>query len=83
MITTTEALQRAVKIAEEARVEWDSAPSGMRAGKIIIALSGAARGYRSDIDEIHDALARAREADRGRHRDPITDAAERAVLGLD
>lgn len=56
MLTTKEALERAVKIADEARQEWDAAPQGMRAGKIIIALSGHLPGYRIDIDEIHAAL---------------------------
>ena len=50
------ALRSAIKVAEEARVEWDEAPSGMRAGKILIALSGALPGYRADIDAIHAAL---------------------------
>jgi hypothetical protein len=52
----TEALERAIKVADEAREEWDKAPSGMRAGKILIALSGGCPGYRHDIDEIHAAL---------------------------
>lgn len=56
------ALQRAVEIAEEAREEWDKAPSGMRAGKILIALSGGCPGYRKDIDEIHDVLRRGNTA---------------------
>ena len=56
MLTAIEALQRAVKVADEAADEWDCAPSGMRAGKILIALSGRLRGYRKDIDEIHEAL---------------------------
>lgn len=51
------ALKRAVAIAEEARQEWDAAPSGMRAGKILIALSGGCPGYRKDVDEIHEALS--------------------------
>lgn len=63
MLTTLEALHRAVKIAEEARQEWDAAPSGMRAGKILIALSGGCPGYRRDIDEIHEVLKFARDRD--------------------
>lgn len=51
-----EALERAIKIAGEAQREWDEAPAGMRAGKILMALAGYAPGYRSDIDEIHTAL---------------------------
>lgn len=51
-----DALKAAVRIAEEARKEWDAAPSGMRAGKILIALTGSCPGYRADIDEIHAAL---------------------------
>lgn len=62
MLTTKEALERAIAIAGEAQQEWDAAPAGMRAGKILMALSGHARGYRSDIDEIHDALATAKRA---------------------
>lgn len=53
------ALKSAVAIAEEARKEWDAAPSEMRAGKILIALGGGLRGYRSDIDAIHGAIAKA------------------------
>jgi hypothetical protein len=51
------ALKKAIKVADEARDEWDKAPSGMRAGKILIALSGNCPGYRKDIDEIHAAIA--------------------------
>lgn len=50
------ALAAAVKVADEAREEWDSAPSGMKAGKLLIALSGGCPRYRADIDEIHAAL---------------------------
>jgi hypothetical protein len=56
MIDLQTALARAIEIADEAREEWDKAPSGMRAGKILIALSGNCPGYRRDIDEIHEAL---------------------------
>ena len=59
-IDLKEALQRAIKIADEAREEWDKAPSGMRAGKLLIALAGDCPGYRADIDEIHAALKSAR-----------------------
>jgi hypothetical protein len=52
------ALRSAVKVADEARDEWDYAPSEMRAGKIIIALSGKCRGYRADTDAIHATLAK-------------------------
>jgi hypothetical protein len=52
-----EALASAVKIADEAREEWDKAPSGMRAGKILIALAGGCPRYRADIDKIHAALS--------------------------
>lgn len=54
-----EALKAAVSIAEEARKEWDAAPNGMRAGKLLIALAGHIKGYRADIDAIHAALAKA------------------------
>jgi hypothetical protein len=53
------ALKTAIRIADEARDEWDKAPSGMRAGKLLIALSGHLKGYRPDIDSIHAALAAA------------------------
>jgi hypothetical protein len=56
-VTLREALQAAIKIADEAREEWDKAPAGMRAGKLLIALSGHLKGYRPDIDAIHAALA--------------------------
>ena len=53
------ALQSAIRIANEAREEWDKAPSGMRAGKILIALAGGCPGYRADIDAIHAVIAKA------------------------
>lgn len=53
------ALKSAIAIAEEARLEWDAAPSGMRAGKLLIALAGHIKRYRPDIDKIHAALAKA------------------------
>ena len=52
------ALCAAIRIAEEARVSWDVAPEGMRAGKILIALTGNAKGYRADTDEIHRVIAK-------------------------
>ncbi len=58
-IALTKALRHAIEVAEEARVEWDEAPSGMRAGKLLIALTGGIPIYRADITEIHDVLARA------------------------
>lgn len=51
-----EALASAIRVAGEAREEWDKAPSGMRAGKILIALSGHCPRYRADIDAIHAVL---------------------------
>lgn len=56
------ALARAVSVAEEARKEWDKAPSGARAGKLLIALGGHCPGYRRDIDEIHSTLDALRAA---------------------
>ncbi len=53
------ALKAATVIAEEARKEWDAAPSGMRAGKILIALAGGCPGYRPDTDMIHAIIAKA------------------------
>jgi hypothetical protein len=54
-------LRNAVKIAGEAADEWDRAPSGMRAGKILIALSGKCPGYRADIDAIHAVIAQPKD----------------------
>lgn len=56
------ALRSAVKIADEAAIEWDNAPSGMRAGKILLALAGRVPGYRADTDAVHAALKSARAA---------------------
>lgn len=53
---SVEALREAIRIADEARNEWDMAPSGMKAGKLLIALSGHLPGYRADIDAIHAAI---------------------------
>lgn len=55
--TLEEALRRMVAVANEARDQWDIAPSHMKAGKLLIALSGKLPGYRADIDAIHAALA--------------------------
>jgi hypothetical protein len=53
------ALKSAISVADEARDEWDRAPAGMRAGKLLIALSGHLPGYRGDIDAIHAAIKKA------------------------
>lgn len=50
------ALASAVKLAGEAAEEWDNAPSGMRAGKILLALAGHRPGYRVDADAIQAVL---------------------------
>lgn len=56
-ITALEAaLASAVKLAGEAAEEWDNAPSGMRAGKILLALAGHRPGYRVDADAIQAVL---------------------------
>lgn len=62
MLTTAQALERAIKVVNEAAEEWDKAPEGMRAGKILLALAGHRPRYRVDIDEIHDALHRERQS---------------------
>ena len=54
------ALETAIRVAGEARIEWDTAPNGMRAGKLLIALSDARVKYRADITEIHATLAAAK-----------------------
>jgi hypothetical protein len=56
------ALKSAVKIADEAADEWDNVPNGARAGKILVALAGHRKGYRADIDAIHEAIATAESA---------------------
>lgn len=50
-------LRDAIRIAAEAAEEWDKAPSGMRAGKILLALAGHVPGYRADTDAVHAALS--------------------------
>lgn len=50
------ALVDAICVAHEACEEWDKAPEGMKAGKLLVALSGELTGYRADIDAIHAAL---------------------------
>lgn len=57
-----EALKSAIQVANEAAEEWDKAPSGMRAGKILLALAGHRRGYRADTDAIHAALSTPKES---------------------
>jgi hypothetical protein len=57
------ALKAAISMADEVRDEWDKAPADMKAGKLLIALSGHLQGYRSDIDRIHAALRRAEGKD--------------------
>lgn len=56
------ALDSAVAIASEAAEEWDKAPSGMRAGKILLALCGHVNGYRADITAFHDTRATVRRS---------------------
>jgi len=51
------ALAAAVQVAGEAAEEWDKAPEGMRAGKILLALAGHRPRYRPDTDAIHAVLA--------------------------
>jgi hypothetical protein len=43
----------AIEVASQARDEWDVAPAGMKAGKLLIALAGELPKYRPDIDAIH------------------------------
>lgn len=52
------ALRSAVIVANEAQEEWDKAPEGMRAGKILLALAGHRKGFRQDTDKIHAILAK-------------------------
>lgn len=55
-----EALENAISIANEAYNEWDR-DNDMRVGKILIALAGRMPKYRPDIDQIHAAMALAKE----------------------
>lgn len=50
------ALRTAIRVAGEAREEWDKAPSTMRAGKLLIALSDRSLHYRKDITDMHLVL---------------------------
>jgi hypothetical protein len=67
-----EALRTALKVAGEAREEWDRAPSGMKAGKLLIALCDPSLKYRADITAIHAALS-THEAPNDPQRTPRTD----------
>lgn len=58
------ALETAVRVAGEARLEWDRAPNGMKAGKLLIALSDPSINYRADITEMHSALSSTRKDER-------------------
>lgn len=49
-------LASSVLIAQDAAAEWDEAPEGMKAGKILLALAGHVKGYRPDTDAIHEFL---------------------------
>lgn len=42
-----------IEVAEQARQEWDAAPQGMKAGKLLIALCDPSMRYRLDITLIH------------------------------
>jgi hypothetical protein len=55
---TYEALAGVPGIGRDAWKAWDS-DDDSRTGKIIIALAGGSRGYRSDTDAIHSAIAKA------------------------
>jgi hypothetical protein len=58
------ALETAIKVAGEARDEWDRAPNGMKAGKLLVALAGSPKlNYRADITGMHETLARVRALD--------------------
>lgn len=52
------ALEATLNVAEEARKEWDAAPQGMKAGKLLCALTDKNINYRADISAIHAALAK-------------------------
>lgn len=51
-----EAIELAICIANEAANEWDAAPAGMKAGKILLSLAGQRKGYSDRADKVHAAL---------------------------
>lgn len=53
LVLALDTITAMIEVASEARDEWDAAPQGMRAGKLLIALCGSMKGYRHDIDAIH------------------------------
>lgn len=53
------AFHTAMKVASEARKEWDKAPDGMKAGKLLIALIDPRLHYRQDITDMHAAFSEA------------------------
>lgn len=54
------AFDTAMTVADQARIEWDEAPKGMKAGKLLIALTDAGFRYRADISEMHAAITEAK-----------------------
>lgn len=54
------ALKRAVSVAAEAARAWD-ADNDSRVGKLLLALEGSRKGYRADIDGIHEAISKAEQ----------------------
>ena len=54
-------LKTMVAVSKETWKEWDS-DNDSRVGKLLIALSGNAAGYRADIDGVHAVLAKAATA---------------------
>lgn len=57
------ALDIAIKVAEQAREEWDKAPATMKAGKLLIALIDPSLHYRDDITEMHNIRALLKKED--------------------
>lgn len=51
-----------MEVASQARDEWDAAPAGMKAGKLLIALIDPSLNYRLDISAIHANRAKLIEA---------------------
>lgn len=60
--TAHAALETAICVANEAANEWDKAPEGMKAGKILLALAGHRKGYLATADSVHAALETCRAA---------------------
>lgn len=55
------ALEIAVNVSGEVYVQWDEAPSSMKPGKLLVALTDPFLNYRADITAMHAVRTRVRE----------------------